>query len=235
MWPFTRRRSIAQSGILNNFTDWHSHILPGVDDGIPTLDEALQILSQYEQAGIREVWLTPHIMDDIPNATATLREHYAQLKDSYRGHIILHLAAEYMLDNLLEQRLTHDDLLPIGTQGRHLLVETSYFNPPYGLHDILQHIKSKGYTPILAHPERYVYMDHADYQHLHQHDIAFQLNLPSIVGAYGNDAKRKAQWLLKNMYYQFTGTDTHKLTTWKLFTELKVSEDLLRMLCNQSI
>lgn len=82
-------------------TDWHSHILPGVDDGVQTVEEALQILAEYERLGIREVWLTPHIMEDIPNTTALLRERFIELQALYIGPIILHLAAENMLDNLL--------------------------------------------------------------------------------------------------------------------------------------
>ena len=63
-----------------------------------------------------------------------------------------------MLDNLFEERLEKNDLLPLGESGDHLLVETSYFSPPMGFNNILLRIKAKGYYPILAHPERYVYM-----------------------------------------------------------------------------
>ena len=164
MWPFSKKYSIASSGILQGLTDWHCHLLPGVDDGVRTMEESLQILSSYEQHGIKEVWLTPHIMEDIPNSTALLRTRYSELKTAYSGPIILHLASENMLDNLFEERLQQGDLLPIGDDGRQLLVETSYFNPPYGLHDILKRIKSKGYFPVLAHPERYIYMGQKDYQ-----------------------------------------------------------------------
>lgn len=66
MWPFSRKYSILESGILDGGTDWHCHILPGVDDGIRTTEEALEVLAFYEQIGIKEVWLTPHIMEDSP-------------------------------------------------------------------------------------------------------------------------------------------------------------------------
>lgn len=230
MWPFTKRYSIANSGILERFTDWHSHILPGVDDGVQTMEESLQILASYEQFRVKEVWLTPHIMEDIPNTTALLRSRYAELRAAYKGPIILRLASENMLDSLFEQRLQKGDLLPLGKDGRHLLVETSYFNPPYGLHNILLRIKSKGYVPVLAHPERYVYMDKEDYEQLRRLNVAFQLNLPSLVGAYGADAKRKAKWLLGNMYYQFTGTDTHQLSSWEVIAYKKqIPKDVLQL------
>ena len=230
MWPFNKKYSIASSGILERFTDWHSHILPGVDDGVQTMEESLQILASYEQLRVKEVWLTPHIMEDIPNTTAFLRTRYAELKAAYKGPIILLLASENMLDSLFEQRLQGGDLLPIGKDGRHLLVETSYFNPPYGLHNILLRIKSKGYVPVLAHPERYVYMDKEDYEQLKRLNVAFQLNLPSLVGAYGADAKRKAQWLLENMYYQFKGTDIHRLTSWETIAHKKqIPKDVVQL------
>ena len=230
MWPFNKKYSIASSGILERFTDWHSHILPGVDDGVQTMEESLQILASYEQLRVKEVWLTPHIMEDIPNTTAFLRTRYAELKAAHKGPIILRLASENMLDSLFEQRLQGGDLLPIGKDGRHLLVETSYFNPPYGLHNILLRIKSKGYVPVLAHPERYVYMDKEDYEQLKRLNVAFQLNLPSLVGAYGADAKRKAQWLLENVYDQFKGTDIHRLTSWETIAHKKqIPKDVVQL------
>jgi len=163
MWFFKKREK--QNIIkLIGFTDYHSHILPGVDDGVQTMDESLEILRLYEEQGIKSVWLTPHIMEDIPNTTAHLRDRFAELQAAYTGGVQLHLAAENMLDNLFEERLGKNDLLPLGENGDHLLVETSYFSPPMGLKNILLRIKSKGYHPVLAHPERYAYMDESDYR-----------------------------------------------------------------------
>ena len=229
MWPFTKRYSLSDSGLLQGLTDWHCHLLPGVDDGVPTVEETFQVLSSYEREGIREVWLTPHIMEDVPNTPASLRARYTELQAAYQGPITLHLAAEHMLDSLFEERLRQGDLLPLGKEGRHLLVETSYFRPPYGLHNILLRIKAKGYVPVLAHPERYLYMDKEEYEGLKQQGVAFQLNLPSLVGAYGPEARRKAKWLLENRYYQFSGTDTHRLSAWEsVIRQKQVSKDWVR-------
>ena len=203
MWPFRKQVSLKDSDIFRGFTDWHCHLLPGVDDGVQTMQESLQVLSLYEELGISEVWLTPHIMEDIPNRTEDLKERFMELNAAYQGNIILHLAAENMLDNLFEERLAKNDLLPLGNEGKHLLVETSYFNPPMGLNNILLRIKSKGYVPVLAHPERYVYMDAGDYRQLKEMNVMFQLNLSSIVGGYGTEVKKKAEWLLKNGAFNF--------------------------------
>ena len=80
-----------------------------------------------------------------------------------------------------------------------------------GLNNILLRIKSKGYVPVLAHPERYVYMDAGDYRQLKEMNVMFQLNLSSIVGGYGTEVKKKAEWLLKNGFYDLAGSDTHGL------------------------
>lgn len=227
---FTKRFSLQSSGFFRNFTDWHSHILPGVDDGVRTPDEALRILQFYEQMGVRSVWLTPHIMEDIPNSTAHLKQRFAELQALYQGNITLHLAAENMLDSLFEERLATGDLLPIGDKGNHLLVETSCFNPPMGLTDLLLRIKSKGFYPILAHPERYAYMDEEDYRKLKEIGIKFQLNLFSLTGLYGPEAHKKAEYLLRHGLYDLTGTDTHrydvlcKVTSWKSIKNRQLQE-----------
>ena len=214
MWPFSTKVSLAQSGLLRGFTDCHSHLLPGVDDGVQTLAESLDILSLMERQGVRKLWLTPHIMEDYPNRPADLRVKFAELKAAYQGPIELQLAAEHMLDHLFEERLAADDVLPL-EEGKHfLLVETSYFNPPMDLENMLQRIQAKGYYPLLAHPERYGYMDKKYYRRLWDLDIDFQLNLPSLLGGYGKEVQQKAQWLLKQGWYALCGSDTHRRRFW---------------------
>lgn len=190
-WPFQQKQTLAESGILRGMTDYHSHLLPSVDDGVQTVEESLEILRLYEQLGTREVWFTPHIMEDIPNTTAGLRSRFEQFQKRYTGNIRLHLAAEYMLDNLFKERFAHRDLLPIGEEGNHLLVETSYFNPPMDLYGMIEKIKSAGFIPVLAHPERYTYMGEKEYHRLKEAGVMFQSNLPSLVGAYGASVKKR--------------------------------------------
>lgn len=211
MWPFTSKQSIKESGLLTGLTDWHSHILPGVDDGIKTLDDSLKVLEQYEQLGVADVWLTPHIMEDYPNETADLKERFESLKKAWTGKTRIYLAAENMLDSLFERRLETNDFLPIGEKKKHLLVETSYLNPPYAMEDMLEGVFKAGLTPVLAHPERYRYMDEKDYTRLKEQGIIFQLNYLSVVGGYGETARKKSHWLLKNGMVDLLGSDVHKL------------------------
>ena len=215
MWFFRKHTSLADSGIFRGFTDWHCHLLPGVDDGVQIMEETLQILSLYEKLEVKEVWLTPHVMEDMPNTTAYLKASFEKMKAVYQGDIALYLSAENMLDYLFEERLEKGDLLPLGKNGKHLLLETSYFNPPMGLSNILLRIKSKGYIPILAHPERYNYMDESDYRRLKGLNVKFQVNLFSLVGAYGTEIKKKAIWLMKNGFYDLAGSDTHGLAVFE--------------------
>ena len=221
MW-FRKRQTLEESGFFRGFTDWHCHILPGVDDGVQTMDETLQILAEYERLGVKEVWLTPHIMEDIPNTTEELKSRFTELKAVYQGSVMLNLASENMLDNLFEERLEKNDLLPIGKDGKHLLVETSYFNPPMGLNNILLRIKAKGYYPILAHPERYLYMNDSDYQRLKSMNIQFQLNQFSLFGLYGKDVQKRSKALQKLKTYDYIGSDLHAMKVLNNILQFKI-------------
>lgn len=221
MW-FRKRQTLEESGFFRGFTDWHCHILPGVDDGVQSMDESLQILAEYERLGVKEVWLTPHIMEDIPNTTEKLRDRFTELKAAYQGSVLLNLASENMLDNLFEERLEKNDLLPIGKDGKHLLVETSYFNPPIGLNNILLRIKAKGYYPILAHPERYLYMNENDYLHLRSMNIQFQLNQFSLFGLYGKDVQKRSKALQKLKTYDYIGSDLHAMKVLNNILQFKI-------------
>lgn len=217
--------------MFNGFTDWHSHILPGIDDGIQTLEESLATLELFEANGIKKVWLTPHIMEDCPNTTEQLRERFAYLLENYKGGIELKLSAENMLDSLFEKRLKCGDLLTIGDEGRHLLVETSYINPPFGMDGIIDDIKSKGLTPVLAHPERYRYMADDDYHRLKEKGVLFQCNYVSLLGGYGEMVRKRLEWLLKQGYIDLTGSDIHRLFTFEhaLGKSAKHSEPFRRL------
>lgn len=210
MWPFKSVKNLSKSGMFEGFTDWHSHLLPGVDDGIRTMDETLDTLELFEQQGIKKVWLTPHVMEDCPNTPERLKTRFDELLQEYKGNIELCLASENMLDSLFEERLDKNEFLPIGENGDHLLIETSYVNPPFGMDEMIERVFSLGYTPVLAHPERYRYMNEDDYLKYHQRGLLFQCNFISLVGGYGETARRKVEWLLKNNMIHLTGSDTHR-------------------------
>lgn len=225
LW-FGKKKSLKDSGIFEGFTDWHSHILPGVDDGIRTIEESLEVLDKYEKLGFKKVWLTPHIMEEYPNETSTLRKKFDELKAAWKGTMEIKLASENMLDTLFRERIEKNDFLPIGEDGDHLLIETSYYTPPYGMEDMMDKAMSKGYFLILAHPERYRYMEEKDYLRLKEKGIKFQINILSLVGAYGETAKNKAEWFLERNMIDFFGTDVHRLDTMISHIETPIKKSL---------
>ncbi len=202
------KQSLSASGILAGLTDFHSHILPGVDDGVRTTEEALAALSDFQKAGVKRVVLTPHVMEDYPlNRPEALRERFDALCAAYKGPLTMSLGAEYMLDGAFDAHLSRGGLLTIADD--HLLVEVSCAYEPLNLSETLRSINSAGYYAVLAHPERYGYMTRERYKKLKDAQTRFQLNLPSVAGAYGRDASRRAAWLLGQGYYDLMGTDLH--------------------------
>ena len=228
MGLFNRSVKVSSYGLLEGRTDWHCHILPGVDDGFKTMENSLPALARYEQVGIKEVWLTPHVMEDIPNTTAALKQRFTDLQVAYTGRLRLHLASENMMDPLFDDRLEAGDLLPL--PEKRLLVETSYFNPPIDMDGILARIKSKGWYPLLAHPERYMYMDFKRYEALKADEIEFQLNITSLIGAYGPDVKAKAEKLLQAGMYNYSGTDLHRLSSLEHLLDAELHKKIINLI-----
>lgn len=226
-----KKMSLLSSDVLKGMSDRHSHILYGVDDGVKTLEEALDILKYEEAAGIKEVWCTPHVMEDVPNTTETLKARFGQLKSIYDGPIVLNLAAEYMLDNLFEERLEAHDLLTM--EDDIVLVEASTIAAPYDFKGTLGRIMSEGYRPLLAHPERYRYLSEKDYETFKEMGVGFQLNLASLTGYYGESTARKAEWILRKGWYMTIGSDCHRFRSIKEQFERQAISSSTRALLNE--
>ena len=226
---FCRKYSLLDTGLLGGAVDSHSHILYGVDDGVRTIEESLEAIAREEKAGVTQIWCTPHVMEDIPNTTASLKRRFEQLASAYSGGVKLCLAAEYMIDTLFDERLSARDLLVI--RDDEVLVETSVWTPPLNMADRLKRLQSIGYYPLLAHPERYRYMSIDDYKELHEMGVRFQLNLPSVAGLYGDSVRKKAFRILEMGMYSSIGTDCHRAgALQKLFTDSMLSKDEARRL-----
>lgn len=217
---FHKRKSLLTGEVLSAAVDNHSHVLYGVDDGIQTLDDSLKVLNCMEKARVETLWLTPHVMEDVPNTTAGLQERFAQLQAAWSGKARLCLAAEYMMDTLFVQRLRERDLLLHG--GDLVLMETSTWSPPVDFWTMLGDTLKAGYRPLIAHPERYRYMGMNDYERLQKMGCRMQLNLPSIAGAYGEEAKEKAQTLLDKGWYAMFGSDCHRFHSLETLLEMEV-------------
>lgn len=224
-----KKQSLLSSGVLQGCVDRHSHILFGVDDGVATIEESLDVLSFMESAGITELWCTPHIMEDVPNTTEGLKQRFAELQQAYKGNIRLHLAAEYMLDTLFEERFSKGDLLTM--EDETILVETSTWNPPPSLYDTFRNLLKAGYRPLFAHPERYRYMNEASYENLNRMGVHMQLNLASLTGFYGETAKNRAKYILENGWYNAIGSDCHRIRSLKeQFNKGVLTKDIVSLL-----
>lgn len=226
---FNPKRSLIESGILKGSTDRHSHILYGVDDGIKTPEDSLEVLRFQESLGVKEVWCTPHIMEDVPNTTDALKARFEKLKSIYRGPIRLHLAAEYMIDTVFESRLEAGDLLTM--EDDTLLMETSTIAPPYDLKGSIRDAMSKGYRPLFAHPERCRFLEVKDCEELVEMGVRLQLNIASLTGYYGQSCRAKAEILLKKGLYSAYGSDCHRVKTIKeQYSRKEISKEMMKHL-----
>ncbi len=214
-----RKKSLVEVNFFEGFRDCHSHILPGVDDGARTLEESLAILSWLEELGTASITLTPHIMDRYPqNSADSLSISFSKFQESYSGGVELRLGAEYMLDSSFANHLKHPQPLTIDGHN-HLLVEMSFASAPINLFSTLDAIMSNGFFVVLAHPERYLFLERRDYIRLKDIGVKFQLNVLSLLGGYGRDVQQRTRELMALSIYNIIGSDIHALASYKNIIE----------------
>lgn len=218
MWSlFKKNRKPEDSReVVRDFSflgsDMHSHLIAGVDDGAPTLEESLNLVRGLKELGYSKLITTPHVIGEFyPNTKEKLQEGHRQLQRFLADNHIripVELAAEYFLDNYFLAEVLPHGLLSFG--DNYVLVEVSMAGWPRNIDDILFNIQSLGYKPILAHPERYVFEDKAEtFLRLKERGIKMQLNLLSVTGYYNKIIKVNADNYLKAGLYDFCGSDTH--------------------------
>lgn len=194
-------------------TDVHSHFLPGIDDGCKETEESLMLLKRMYECGFRKIYCTPHIQAEyFRNSRETILPVFENLCNAVSEVIPgleLQVAAEYLVDEGFEKQVK-DGLIFLGNK-KHVLVELSYFNPFPEFRNVLQDVLMKGYTPVLAHPERYLYwpVDEPVFENLHAAGVLFQVNLPSICGYYGPEVRKRAIDLIERGFVSLAGSDIH--------------------------
>ena len=211
-WPGKKKG--VPIGSLRIERDVHTHLIPGVDDGEVTSESAAQALTRMYGVGVRRVCLTPHVMAGVwDNPESRLTEEMRGVLRSAAGTAIpeVRLGAEYMIDQGLLSlvRRGAPDLLTIG-EGR-VLVEMSWYGMSAQLFDVAGELTGAGFTPVLAHPERYLYMagQMEQFDRLHDAGCEFQLNLLSATGVYGELSTRIMNRLLERFLYRYVGSDIH--------------------------
>ncbi|TAF67415.1 MAG: capsular biosynthesis protein [Cytophagales bacterium] len=205
-------------------TDIHSHILHGLDDGAKTLEESIALSKEMQQRGYKKLICTPHIMKGYYNNEPENIKKTAQIlqKALQQNQIDLSIdiAAEYYLDEFMFQKLEKgEELLSFGNQ--YLLFETSFISQPAFLWEAIFLMQSLGYKPILAHPERYLYLQEnfAIVEKLLQHQVFLQLNINSIAGYYGREEEKLAKKLIEQKFITWAGSDCHGKRYIKALTE----------------
>ncbi len=191
--------------------DIHAHLIPGVDDGPKTMEESLGLIQRFQNIGFSHLTATSHIYQQYyPNKKGQLIDAFIELKKAvtaYDLEIEIDLSAEYFLDDHFKQLLTDKELLPIAND--YLLVEMPFVAPPPNVYEYFFDIQISGYKPILAHPERYMYLTADDYEKLVNVGCQFQLNLLSLTGYYGKPIEQRAFTLLEKGWFHAFGSDIH--------------------------
>jgi len=197
-------------------TDIHSHLLPNLDDGVSSFEEAVLIIELFQDAGFTKAITTPHIMNDYYRNTS---DGIKQKADELRKillqkniHFDIQFAAEYYFDESLISLVSGgSEMLTFG--DKYLLFETNTFAEPMSLNEFIFQLKVNGYKPVLAHPERYRYL-HNNYNRIEDlvdRGVLLQVNALSLTGFYSRPIQVAANKLVDMKMVHFLGSDCHNL------------------------
>jgi protein-tyrosine phosphatase len=212
-WFKKEKATSTQQHLL---VDMHSHLIPAIDDGSQTFEDSLALIRKFEKAGYKKLITTPHVMSDTyRNTTEGIQEGLKNL-NAYLSDksidITIEAAAEYYLDENLIAMLNADQ--PLLTFGKkYLLFETNFLNEPLNLKEFIFLATTKGYKLVLAHPERYMYLqsDFEKSEDLINRGLLFQLNIGSITGYYSKNIQATANKLIDKGWVHFIGSDCHNM------------------------
>jgi len=219
--------------------DIHSHLIPNIDDGSKSIEESLILLEGMQKLGYEKVITTPHIMlDSYKNTPNIINSALSTLQKASKSKgltIQIEASAEYYLDEGFENIIKNRAFIPI--ENQYILLETSYLSKPMQLEDTIFSITSLGYTPILAHPERYRYIKDfsIEYARLKELGVLFQVDLNSIEGYYGKNAKDKFKFLSNHGMIDFLGSDVHNEKQLKLLSKVFKSRAYLNIFDKNNI
>jgi protein-tyrosine phosphatase len=213
---FNWLKKSAGSSQIHLTTDIHSHLLPNLDDGVKSWEEVESIITTFLRLGYRKLITTPHVMQDhYRNTSETIRESLVEAREYLRDHeipITLDAAAEYYLDEHLMKSIESNELLlTFGDQC--LLFETNFISEPLNFNEFIFSATTRGYKPVLAHPERYLYLQNNmdRIEDLINRGVLFQLNIGSLTGFYSKNVQTLAGKLIEKGFVHILGSDCHNL------------------------
>ncbi|CAM3586707.1 capsular polysaccharide biosynthesis protein [Flavobacterium saliperosum S13] len=231
MLSFLKAKPVLKDLIPDEYVDIHSHVLFGIDDGAKTIEDSNFLMQSMLDMRFSKCITTPHTIEHVwDNSRASILEKHREvsaISPDLSEKIGLQVASEYMMNESFVTLFQSEPLLTL--KGNYVLVEMSYLNPPIQLYDILFKLQLAGYTPVLAHPERYAFFHHnfPEYKKLKKAGCLFQLNLLSTMGYYGPDVTEAAEKLLKKGMIDFTGSDAHHKTHIEAFSKKIRIKDFL--------
>lgn len=206
------------SGEESSCVDLHSHLVPGVDDGAPSLEAALEAVGRMKAAGVRELVTTPHLRGSLTLDADAFRSRMETMDaawESVRGSVAeehpelpFHRGHEVMLDvpdvDLSDRRIRLADT-------SFVLVEWPWLQVPPETSAVLSRIRFSGLQPVIAHPERYRGLDDElrSVGRWREEGAYLQVNHGSLVGRYGRDARRRAFRLLERGWVDYLSSDFH--------------------------
>lgn len=220
----------------------HCHILPGVDHGASTVQEALEYIKALSDVGVERFIFTPHHTDPtFLISPEEVEPHYQELcaeaKKAGLPVMLEGFSFEYRLDDTFLQMSDSGKwgdpacrLRPL--TGRYLLIENSYTMPLSNLSDVIQQLQENGWFLIMAHPERYNYYNQQGlraYERLDDLGVEFQCNMLSFTGYYGEQAQKTALHLLEEGLISYLGTDLHNAHHVELLQKYLRSKEYARL------
>lgn len=203
--------------LFRSLVDLHTHILPGIDDGARDYDQSLAILRKAEQARVKKVVLTPHVLNTpTPCFVNNILQIFTKLKQKAIKEEIdveLLLGAEIFISPETSRIITDYPSLTLNQTGRYLLLELPLLETPDFVSQVIYELILKGITPIIAHPERNLLFQKeievlAEFS---RQGVLTQVNITSLAGYYGKKVKKIAQRLLYNRLVDFLASDVHTL------------------------
>jgi tyrosine-protein phosphatase YwqE len=201
-------QALNYAGVM---VDMHSHVLPGIDDGAPTIEDSIFLIKRMQALGIKKIIATPHIKADYyRNNAETIGNALNLVKAELSAQNIdmtITAAAEHYFDETLFTRIEDNTLMLM--PGSYVLFEFSFVNKPANYFELIQKFQEKGLKPILAHPERYLYMDMESLQGIRNWGCNLQVNTISLTGYYGKEIKKRAEELVDKEMIDFISSDMH--------------------------
>ena len=223
-WLFGNSKSSDDLQLNKIGIDIHSHLIPGIDDGVETVGESLAMIRKMKSLGYSHIVTTPHVIwDCYRNTPSIILAGLDTVKEACKADgidIEIQAAAEYFIDeHFVEMLHTGQQLLTL--PGKRLLVELPYSTPLMNTSETLFNIIEKGYQPVLAHPERYTYFysDPSVFKKLVDQGCELQVNILSLGSYYGPNVNKMARWLLENKLISFLGSDAHKMAHLNLISK----------------